>query len=67
VAAHTHVPILLIHGDRDTNIPPRHSRELHHVNPQSTTLWIVPGATHVATCVTAADEYARRVLAWFQR
>jgi fermentation-respiration switch protein FrsA (DUF1100 family) len=67
VVAHTHVPVLLIHGDNDTNIPPRHSRELHKANPQSTTLWIVPGATHVAACVTAPDEYARRVVAWFQQ
>lgn len=66
VVARTQVPILLIHGDRDTNIPPRHSRELHNVNPRFTSLWIVPGSTHVAACVKAAEEYARRVVEWFR-
>jgi fermentation-respiration switch protein FrsA (DUF1100 family) len=63
--ASTRTPILLIHGDHDTNIPPRHSRELHALNPQSTTLWIVPGAVHVAALVTAPEEYERRVVSWF--
>ncbi|HKE23668.1 MAG TPA: alpha/beta fold hydrolase [Bryobacteraceae bacterium] len=63
--AGTRTPILLIHGERDTNIPPRHSRELHAVNPQATTVWIVPGATHVAALVAAPEEYARRVVSWF--
>jgi uncharacterized protein len=64
--SHTRVPILLIHGDRDTNIPPRHSRELHALNPQETTLWEVPGASHVAAMVTAPEEYVRRVVGWFE-
>ena len=66
VVARTQVPILLIHGDRDTNIPPRHSLELHALNPAATTLWEVPGATHVAAVVAAPGEYVRRVSAWFE-
>lgn len=65
VVACTRIPILLIHGDRDTNIPPRHSQELHALNPETTVLWQVPGATHVAAVVTAPDEYTRRVVGWF--
>lgn len=65
VVAKTRTPILLIHGDRDTNIPPRHSRELHALNPQATALWIVPGAIHVAAVVAAPEEYRSRVLSWF--
>jgi len=59
------VPVLLIHGTLDTNIPPRHSRELHALNPAMTELWEVPGAGHVASLATAPLEYQRRVLAWF--
>lgn len=64
--ARTRVPILLIHGDCDTNIPLRHSRELHRANPETTVVWEVPGATHVAAVVTAPGEYARRVVGWFE-
>lgn len=64
--ARIQVPILLIHGDRDVNIPPRHSRELHAINPRATTLWEVPGATHVAASVAAPEEYVQRVVGWFE-
>jgi pimeloyl-ACP methyl ester carboxylesterase len=61
------VPVLLIHGARDENIPPRHSRELHAVNPATTQLWEVPGADHVASLATAPEQYQRRVIAWFEQ
>jgi dipeptidyl aminopeptidase/acylaminoacyl peptidase len=63
--ASTRTPVLLIHGDRDTNIPPRHSEELHALNPETTVLWEVSGAIHVAAVVTAPGDYARRVVGWF--
>jgi uncharacterized protein len=58
-------PVLLIHGTADTNIPLRQSRELQAVNPQSTELWEVPGANHVAALTTDPQAFRRRVLAWF--
>lgn len=61
----TTTPVLLIHGTVDTNIPPRQSRELHAANPQSTELWEVPGANHVAALTTDPESFRRRVLAWF--
>jgi dipeptidyl aminopeptidase/acylaminoacyl peptidase len=57
-------PILLIHGDRDANIPVRHSRELAALNP-AVQLWVVHGAGHVGSLAVASEEYARRVLVWF--
>ena len=60
----TTVPILLIHGVLDSNIPVRHSRELRARN-SAIQLWEVPGAEHVASFGTAPEEYASRVLAWF--
>jgi dipeptidyl aminopeptidase/acylaminoacyl peptidase len=63
----TKVPILLIHGMKDANIPPRHSRQLHALNPAMTQLWEVPGADHVASLGTAPQQYESRVTAWFQQ
>jgi pimeloyl-ACP methyl ester carboxylesterase len=63
----TKVPILLIHGMEDANILPRHSRELHALNPAMTQLWEVPGADHVASLGTAPLQYQRKVTAWFEK
>jgi|SRR5689334_1840176 uncharacterized protein len=63
----THTPVLLIHGAADSNIPPRHSRELRAINPASTELWEVPRAGHVASLGTEPAAYCRRVIAWFTR
>ena len=61
----THVPILLIHGTADTNIAPRHSRELHAANPAAAQLWLVGGAGHVASLGTDPERYEQRVSDWF--
>jgi dipeptidyl aminopeptidase/acylaminoacyl peptidase len=62
----TTVPILLIHGTADTNIPPEESVALHALNSRSTTLWLVPGANHVGSLGANPREYARRVTEWFR-
>ena len=62
----SNVPILLIHGTRDTNIPLRHSRELHALNPRAIELWEVPGAGHVAALGTEPVAYVRTVTDWFR-
>ena len=63
----TRVPVLLIHGTADTNIPPHHSQELHAANPASTQLWLVPGAGHVSSLAADPGTYAAKVTAWFSR
>jgi pimeloyl-ACP methyl ester carboxylesterase len=60
----THVPVLLIHGQVDSNIPVRHSRRIHGRNPK-TVLWEVPNADHCGAISTAPQEFERRVLNWF--
>jgi len=60
----TRVPVLLIHGTADSNIPIRHSREIHALNP-ATRLWEVPGATHVASFAAEPGAYRQHVLDWF--
>jgi uncharacterized protein len=62
----TKVPVLLIHGALDTNIPPRHSQQLHAASAATSLLWIVGNAGHVASLTTASDEYIGNVLAWFE-
>lgn len=61
----TRVPVLLIHGAVDTNIPPHHSQELHTLNPSATSLWLVPGAEHVSSLAADPETYARKVIDWF--
>jgi alpha-beta hydrolase superfamily lysophospholipase len=58
------VPILLIHGEVDSNIPIRHSRRIHALSP-NIQLWEVPGADHCAAYSTAPQEFEKRILAWF--
>ena len=65
VVARTAIPVLLIHGQEDSNIPVRHSRLIHARNP-STQLWEVPGADHCGALSTAPEEFERRLLAWFK-
>jgi fermentation-respiration switch protein FrsA (DUF1100 family) len=57
------VPILLIHGTADDNIPPRHVQALAAANP-SARVWMVPNAGHYGAWRAAPEEYPRRVLAF---
>ena len=51
--ADTKIPILLIHGQIDSNIPVRHSR-LILASHAGTVLWEVPGADHCGAIVLCA-------------
>jgi uncharacterized protein len=62
--AHTHVPVLLIHGQIDGNIPVRHSRRIKLANSQ-VALWEVPGADHCGAISVAPAEFERRIIGWF--
>lgn len=62
--ASSRVPVLLIHGQIDENIPVRHSRAIHAAAPR-TVLWEVPGADHCGAIAAAPDEFERRVVGWF--
>ena len=60
----THVPVLLIHGQIDSNIPLRHSLRIHEIAPRSV-LWDVPGADHCGAIAAAPREFENRLLGWF--
>ncbi len=62
--AATRVPVLLIHGQIDSNIPPRHSRRIQARNA-NVILWEVPNADHCGAISTAPQEFNQRLLAWF--
>jgi pimeloyl-ACP methyl ester carboxylesterase len=59
------IPILLIHGLNDRNIPPYHSDRIQAGNPSDITVWKVPGAVHTGAHKAAPQEFERRVLGWF--
>ena len=61
----TRVPVLLIHGSVDTNVPAYHLQVLQRMNPAGIRLWSVPGAPHTAALSTRPEEFARVVLEWF--
>ena len=58
------VPILLIHGGADTNLPPRHSEMIKSGNA-AVVLWEPPAAGHCGAAGAAPVEYQRRVVGWF--
>jgi dipeptidyl aminopeptidase/acylaminoacyl peptidase len=62
---HSRVPVLLIHGERDQNISPRHSLILAKAAPDHVELWLVPNAGHGMAWSTAHQEFESRVLGWF--
>jgi uncharacterized protein len=59
-------PLLLIHGEEDSQIPVDHSRALFtHANQDLTTLWVIPGADHGQAHAIAGIDYELRVLDFF--
>jgi len=63
--AHSHTPVLLIHGANDIETWPAHSQQLHDIDPGRLPLWLVPNARHARCFGAAPEEYEQRVLAWF--
>src|SRR5579864_1179739 len=65
IVASTRVPVLLIHGQVDGNIPVRHSRLIKARNSRIE-LWEVPAADHCSAISVAPAEFERRVVSWFE-
>lgn len=60
------IPVLLIHGLQDQNIPSYHSDEIRAHNPADVVVWKVPGAVHTQAHKIAPAEFENRVLQWFE-
>jgi uncharacterized protein len=58
------VPILLIHGLADSNIPHQQSERIRVHNPADIVLWEVPLAGHCGAVNAAGQEFNARVLGW---
>jgi hypothetical protein len=65
--ARASIPVLLIHGSADDNIPLRHSQRLKAGNPGSVLLWEVPTAGHSGALGTDPQEFEQRVIRWFEQ
>ncbi|MBI1871428.1 MAG: alpha/beta fold hydrolase [Chlamydiae bacterium] len=59
--SNTSTPILLIHGDEDSQIPHSHSLLLKKANPKIQ-FWQVPEADHIQTYELYPEEYEKRVI-----
>jgi fermentation-respiration switch protein FrsA (DUF1100 family) len=56
------VPLLLMHGDRDGIVPPEHARRLFDAARAPKTLWIAPGAGHIAAL--RSEEWRDRLASY---
>lgn len=61
----TSVPVLVIHGTEDRNIPAYNSSDIQLANPSHVVLWLVPGARHCGAHQVSPGEFDTRVLRWF--
>jgi dipeptidyl aminopeptidase/acylaminoacyl peptidase len=59
--------VLIIHGMEDRQVPAGHARQLYAAAGEPKELWIVPGAGHTGSLAQAPEEYAARVVAFFDR
>jgi dipeptidyl aminopeptidase/acylaminoacyl peptidase len=62
---HSNVPILLIHGEADRNIAPRHSQLIAAASPGHVELWLIPHAGHTMAWSVAHSEFESRLISWF--
>lgn len=61
------IPVLLIHGDRDSQIPLRHSQGIYaRADKTQTELWIVKDADHGMSYAVNPEAYQRKVLGFFE-
>ena len=61
-------PLLLIHGEEDSQIPINHSEEIAaNSNPDTTQLWRIPRADHGQAHALAGRQYEERVLNFFSQ
>lgn len=61
----TTIPVLLIHGIEDSNIPIRHSRQIAARNSR-VVMWEVPGADHSGAMRAAGQQFSARLIGWFE-
>jgi len=62
------VPLLIIHGDADSQIPLEHAQAIYaKADPDKTKLWVVPGADHGFAHGLEGPRYEVRVRQFFEQ
>jgi len=67
--AASEVPVLLIHGLKDTNLPPRNSELILAASAsrsRAVVLWEPAEAGHTGAASAEPQEFERRVIGWFE-
>ena len=62
-------PVLLFHGKRDTNLPPRHSEMIQAKNGTrhpGVALWEPAEAGHCGAAEAEPEEFERHLISWFK-
>ena len=66
--ANIKIPLLLIHGEADSQIPASHSKAIYaNSNKNTTELWIMPGVDHGLGISQYQAEYEKRVMEFFYK
>lgn len=61
------VPLLLIHGEKDSQIPAEHARQIYaHADPARTELWLIPGVDHGQAHAIEGPHYEVRIRTFFE-
>ncbi|MBR1738808.1 MAG: alpha/beta hydrolase [Ruminococcus sp.] len=61
------VPLLFIHGGKDSFVPPENSRRMHEAAKNCSELLIIPEAAHAASVLTDPEQYYERLKAFLDR
>lgn len=61
------VPMLFIHGERDSYIPVEQSQLLYETAPGPKSIWVVPKAKHNQSVIICPDYYAKRTVEFFDQ
>lgn len=64
---HTKVPILIIHGEDDTFVPPEMSQVIQESNPQMVTRHTFPGAYHALSYMVDTPRYRKIVKEFMEK
>ena len=64
---HTRVPILILHGEDDTFVPPEMSKSIQDANPQMVTRHTFPGAYHTLSYMVDTPRYRQLVREFMEK
>ncbi len=59
--SHCRLPMLFIHGDKDTYVPFAMMRRLYDAKPQPKALWVAPGSIHAKSFSDHPVEYTHKI------